>query len=279
MTTTTSDRTAFIRAICENPEDITLRLIFADWLEERGESEQAEFIRVQVELANNPAAYLVNEDDRRLANGNENPVSMAALHSESYQAAVILRRRELELLKKFTHLAGLPFGREQYGPREWRCFPFSIDFYKPQMHYQLSTGNMMICIWRRGFVESAACRLEDWIGRPCTKCGGDGIAESSATDSRSCQRCHGIGRLDAHGPMIVAQQPITEVQITDRTAASGAWYVDDIPLIEVPGESVIPRFLWCITSKLHYEIREPKKRLSAGLIYWAREQAKLPNLL
>lgn len=40
---------AFLRAICEDPFDDTPRLIYADWLEENGRAERAEFIRVQVE--------------------------------------------------------------------------------------------------------------------------------------------------------------------------------------------------------------------------------------
>src|SRR5262249_5399637 len=41
----------FLRAICENPADDAPRLVYADWLDEKGESERAEFIRVQVWLA------------------------------------------------------------------------------------------------------------------------------------------------------------------------------------------------------------------------------------
>jgi uncharacterized protein (TIGR02996 family) len=39
----------FLRAICENPEDDTVRLAYADWLDENGDPERAEFIRVHVE--------------------------------------------------------------------------------------------------------------------------------------------------------------------------------------------------------------------------------------
>jgi uncharacterized protein (TIGR02996 family) len=42
---------AFLRAICEAPEDDTARLVYADWLEEHGRAERAEFIRVQCALA------------------------------------------------------------------------------------------------------------------------------------------------------------------------------------------------------------------------------------
>lgn len=38
-------------AICENPEDDTLRLVYADWLEEHGELDRADLIRVQIECS------------------------------------------------------------------------------------------------------------------------------------------------------------------------------------------------------------------------------------
>ncbi|HEY7153921.1 MAG TPA: TIGR02996 domain-containing protein [Gemmataceae bacterium] len=42
---------AFLQAIREAPEDDTPRLVYADWLDENGDSERAEFIRVQCDLA------------------------------------------------------------------------------------------------------------------------------------------------------------------------------------------------------------------------------------
>ena len=50
-----SERAAFVSAILDNPADDTVRLVFADWLEEHGEPERAEFIRCQIEAANLPA--------------------------------------------------------------------------------------------------------------------------------------------------------------------------------------------------------------------------------
>src|SRR5262245_40264198 len=44
-------RTALLRAICENPEDDTARLVYADWLDEHGDHDRAEFIRLQVGIA------------------------------------------------------------------------------------------------------------------------------------------------------------------------------------------------------------------------------------
>jgi uncharacterized protein (TIGR02996 family) len=48
----TSDGEALFRAVCENPAEDTPRLVYADWLEENGRPERAEFIRLQCEAWN-----------------------------------------------------------------------------------------------------------------------------------------------------------------------------------------------------------------------------------
>ncbi|MBA4191115.1 MAG: hypothetical protein C0467_24285 [Planctomycetaceae bacterium] len=57
-----SPEQGFLRAIIEAPEDDTARLVFADWLDENGQSERAEFIRTHIELARSDEA-----DPRRAA--------------------------------------------------------------------------------------------------------------------------------------------------------------------------------------------------------------------
>ncbi|HEY7314122.1 MAG TPA: TIGR02996 domain-containing protein [Gemmataceae bacterium] len=49
-----TEQEAFLHAILDAPDDDGLRLIYADWLEEHGDSPRAEFIRVQVGLARLP---------------------------------------------------------------------------------------------------------------------------------------------------------------------------------------------------------------------------------
>jgi uncharacterized protein (TIGR02996 family) len=46
-----SEADALLRAILDAPEDDAPRLVYADWLDEQGESARAAFIRVQVQLA------------------------------------------------------------------------------------------------------------------------------------------------------------------------------------------------------------------------------------
>ena len=45
---------ALLQAVRENPGDGSLRLVYADWLEDHGQPERAEFIRVLCELARLP---------------------------------------------------------------------------------------------------------------------------------------------------------------------------------------------------------------------------------
>src|SRR3954466_9337320 len=46
---------AFLRDIVDHPDDDAPRLVYADWLDEHGDPERAEFVRVQVERAKRPA--------------------------------------------------------------------------------------------------------------------------------------------------------------------------------------------------------------------------------
>lgn len=55
------ENTAFLNGIIETPDDDTVRLVYADWLEENGERERAAFIRLQIKseraesVTDNPA--------------------------------------------------------------------------------------------------------------------------------------------------------------------------------------------------------------------------------
>src|SRR5262249_56850238 len=49
-----TDGEDLLRAIVATPEDDAPRLVYADWLDEHGVPDWAEFIRVQVELAATP---------------------------------------------------------------------------------------------------------------------------------------------------------------------------------------------------------------------------------
>src|SRR5437660_4410728 len=49
-----SQHEGLLQAVLEAPDDDAPRLIYADWLEEHGDADRAEFIRVQIERASLP---------------------------------------------------------------------------------------------------------------------------------------------------------------------------------------------------------------------------------
>ncbi|MFO0825950.1 MAG: TIGR02996 domain-containing protein [Gemmataceae bacterium] len=86
-----NEREALLRAVCENPDDDTPRLVFADWLDEHDEPERAEFIRLQVAAALHPAG------------------SSARLHKE-HRPTAMLRTYEAEWRRELPTSTGYRWG-------------------------------------------------------------------------------------------------------------------------------------------------------------------------
>jgi uncharacterized protein (TIGR02996 family) len=93
MMATMTDEEALLAAICAAPDDDTLRLVYADWLDEHRRHDRAEFIRIQVELAK----QIRPEAERR--------------ESERREAALLGRRRR-EWLRPIRDL--LPSSRCEF---------------------------------------------------------------------------------------------------------------------------------------------------------------------
>jgi uncharacterized protein (TIGR02996 family) len=71
---------AFLQDICEHPEDDGPRLIYADWLDDHGDSDRAEFIRTQVELAR------LDEEDERRQPLAERETQLLAEHESAWRS-------------------------------------------------------------------------------------------------------------------------------------------------------------------------------------------------
>lgn len=123
-------RAAFLQAILAAPDNDTSRMVFADWLDDRGDADQAEFIRVQCEVEG-WRKICVNHDTHRL-----NCPGCA------------LRRRERELLD----VAG--FG--------WAGAGISWVGVRTA-HDPILTQYGAVAVFRRGFVEEVACTAADWL--------------------------------------------------------------------------------------------------------------------
>lgn len=124
--------------ICENPEDIGLRLIYADALEEVGEVERAEFIRVQVEEYGLVCSCLP-------------PVK----HMKCRKCSLLIRARELLLVNC----------------REWCPYYTSENGYEIILSERWFYTGTPACDFRRGFVERIVCSMGQWMryGRQLVK--------------------------------------------------------------------------------------------------------------
>ena len=88
-----SQHEAFLRAIFDAPDDDTPRLVYADFLEENGETEWAEFIRVSCEQHR-----LV-----RLDHADENHDAMEAVLSRRVELQRLLAGRRPDVFNRFTY--------------------------------------------------------------------------------------------------------------------------------------------------------------------------------
>src|SRR5579885_2592247 len=83
----------FLADVVAHPDDDAPRLIYADWLEEQGQPERAEFIRVQCRLAVSPEDGALRRRERELL----------ATHGEAWRAEVpAWARAECEFRRGFV---------------------------------------------------------------------------------------------------------------------------------------------------------------------------------
>jgi uncharacterized protein (TIGR02996 family) len=119
------DWPAFMAAIVANPDDDTVRLVAADFLEENGDADRAAFIRIQVELARLEAAGLGK--------------SLEVDH---------LRAKERVFLGPLSERRSL-WGAEECP--EFVTMPRGVTVE--------GAGRLT---WRRGFIEGVTCPAEMW---------------------------------------------------------------------------------------------------------------------
>lgn len=128
----------FLAAIIARPDDLP-RLVYADWLEERGDP-RAEFIRVQVDLANRPWVP-----------------GLSPASYDRQREIEALRRRELELLGGGP---SLPVNGIRYATNEDAWVIAALGGWA----YITPAGTVADNDWtfRRGFVEEVACPWADF---------------------------------------------------------------------------------------------------------------------
>lgn len=132
------EKEAFLRRICESPDDDAPRLIYADWLDERGDSDsrdRAEFIRVQIKLARMDGTFC-------LKNGNETKFGKLTKHCR----CSVCKLRRVELASAI---------RRHGIYKRWQEMPtFSDSKYRRLIPQGL---------FHRGFVEVVQIPLAGWL--------------------------------------------------------------------------------------------------------------------
>jgi uncharacterized protein (TIGR02996 family) len=190
-----------LRAVLAEPQDDAPRLILADWLDEQGEGDRAEFIRCQCALARRNPRYCRQSTCNQAGYGPCNYCSDTDA----------LSRRERELTAPPDRLG------EWLGARPGLAtfvgaWPDDVGWL-----YKRSGENATAirAEFRRGFVAVVRCRLEDWIGEGCKACRGDGW-QIGPPERSQCPRCKGTGSVGGHGPAVVRAHPVERVEVTDR---------------------------------------------------------------
>lgn len=100
-----SDREQFLKTIIANPEDDIPRLVFADWLEEHGQTDRAEFIRLQCEMEHGQI------DDVERHGLKSRIVELLALHDTAWKIPGI--RRGVQVFRR-GFVEGLQISAEEF---------------------------------------------------------------------------------------------------------------------------------------------------------------------
>lgn len=186
--TTHPDYRAMLAGIRSDKADDLKRLVLADWLEEHGQTERAEFIRVQCELASMPGYPVAWDHDAHL--------HVADLH-----------RRQVWLLNKWDYGRGW---RKLAGREAVAVIPYGNPWYD---HFS----------FHRGFLHTVRGPLASLIGGECGRCGGESGYEYDSyrtgtlmTVDCPCPRCRGTGRTVGVLPALVRDGVVERVEVTDR---------------------------------------------------------------
>jgi uncharacterized protein (TIGR02996 family) len=260
-----SDGEHLYRAILCDPADDTLRLAYADWLEENGEGEYGEFIRVQVELAG-WKPYVAPPDLLEIATSGRLYSTMAAeqIADDARKHAdrkAGLQRRERELFD--VTLDG----------KAW-LFPPPDGFKSRHLPDYRNEGQVRCafpggaCVtYYRGFVSEVRLPAAAFLGGVCGRCYGIQVEAAGRADNwvRDCSACDGTGRTPGLAGPLFAAHPIERVVLADGVtiALEGRWEWRADAY-----HSQIPRSVWGFASR-----EEAAADLSAALVAYGRREA------
>jgi len=197
----TEDYQQFLARIREQPADDVVRLVFADWLEERGHGERAEFVRVLCHAAKCSPCRSCSQWSRRDCH---DPDCVFGLHD---RALTILLDCNFTPTKGLCQYIGSGRSRDSDG-----------------------------VFWERGFVCCVRGPLASLhvgeCGAACpetgNRCDGGRTIAPNPAFTRECKACRGTGRTPGILAELIRREPIgcDGIEVTDREpypTPSGYW--------------------------------------------------------
>lgn len=193
----------FMRAILANPDDDTVRLVAADFLEENGETARAAFIRVQCALA----------DLERSGRG-------------ASREAAELRKQERAYIGPLSHDRVL--WAAEACPELVRLSPPRRG--GPALAMPAPEGAERLG-WRRGFVESVVCPAAEWLRH------GAAVRERQPVRDVTLTRCDLVGRDEwyAHLAAVRGLRGVLALDDGDGNNELAGWLRAWLPGTEISG--------------------------------------------
>ncbi len=149
---TLADKYPFVAAMRERPDDDAPRLVYADFLEENGEDERAEFIRVQCEIEKTGTCEWIDlGDDCKLFNAKRSEYRLLMY------CGTCARRKTL------TEQASRIFNRHLCRWEDGRVMPHAA--YRISQDYCSDNSDEpdTILLFRRGLISQVRCSLVKFI--------------------------------------------------------------------------------------------------------------------
>lgn len=195
-----SEREAFMEQIRAAPEDDTVRLVYADWLQDHDDPGLARFIRLQVELAQIPTGNVPGRD---------------ANVSLLYEARDLLDGRVTDDHKWWPFRLGTSAWFKVRAQGTAECL---VEYEAQNLG---PNGFTQMLVFRRGFVDRAYLNATDLVGALCSSCLGNGYLQTFLRNPKTnrrervvCNRCLGAKRLGGCAEYLF-EHPLTSLAVWD----------------------------------------------------------------
>lgn len=185
---TDADKLPFLRAIVNSPDDDLPRLVYADFLEEKGEADHAVFIRQQC-----------------WGVPHQHPHYQGA--KCSYHQHRMFEKRlgwVADINKLLREIGEGGIGQKNFGRYSWNE--------EKDGSIWMEIGDDARFTIRRGFVSEIRLPLAAFLGGQCERCGE--MHPFDRYELRTCPDCHGTGHRPGLGRIIAEREPVEKWVLT-----------------------------------------------------------------